>query len=135
MVDFVESARADFDDFADFDGIDRSKDFGNQRQQEKHTGVSSPDDHSSDADLREILLIRQAAVGGNDHSHTSSHGGTEQDAISQAAPAVVANGRDVVPGQFLRELNRQRLVDQNLQAQSPRRTRSGSPRLLARAPL
>ena len=124
---FCGLSRVNFDDFADLDLVDGSEDFRNERQEIAHACSRPSNDDRRNPDLREILLIRQALIGGNDHSKTGIDRSSQQNAIPQAAPAPLPNRGHLMPRQFVRKLNRQRLVDQNTQTPSPPRTRSPAP--------
>src|ERR1041385_2385833 len=117
----------DLDRFASLDNAQSVDDPRDQRPQFFHAIPDAHDDHRGNADLRQVLLILQVGVCGENCLEACCDGRAEQNAVAEMQPLLSVNCGDVESGKLVRQFNGQRFVDQNSQAPSPPLSRAPTP--------
>src|SRR6185436_2743226 len=100
------SARADFDDFAGADRGDRGENFRNERLQSIHGLTNARDHDDRDPDRPDILLMTDALIRTDEDLESVIDCGSQQNAVSETAPPLLTDGRNVVIRQKRRKLHR-----------------------------
>ena len=101
----VRALAADFDRLAALDDAERLDDSRDERPQVFHAIPYMHDDDRGNADLWEILLIREIGISSEQHVETGGNSGAEENTVAKAQPFLRVNGSDVEIRQLVRELN------------------------------